>query len=233
LKDGLAVFGSRSILAKVTLVADQSANSVHCCRRAAAIGWVAWLIAVRLPLQLSVQDIEGSAMRAATLYAALAALAMSLSPSIAQDAQALPPPKAAAKPAAAKPAAVKAGAKITPKTDGAVCDHLTYLVNDYGKDGPAKDANAGLDKTVAKFVADNKMTAYKQEKRGMSCELFLDFGFFDEYTCTASVDICPAKPAPKTTAAAKVAEPVKLVATPKPLDVKTQPKAEAAAQPKQ
>src|SRR6476661_6592722 len=69
---------------------------------------------------------------------------------------------------------------------GAACQRLAFLVNDYGKDGPTKDA-----------------------KKDVKCELFLNFIVFDEHTCEASALVCwgggpgaPATPAANTPAPA-------------------------------
>jgi hypothetical protein len=65
-----------------------------------------------------------------------------------------------------------------------------FLVNDYGKDGPAKDAQSLLDKDIAGWAQKNGIAKYKTGAKSVSCEKFLDFGFFDEWTCTASAKVC-------------------------------------------
>lgn len=72
----------------------------------------------------------------------------------------------------------------------AKCTRLAFSVNDYGKDGPTKDAQSLLDKYIAKWTAERGITKYTTGKKDVSCELFLDFGFFDEHTCKAAATVC-------------------------------------------
>ncbi len=72
----------------------------------------------------------------------------------------------------------------------AKCTKLGFSVNDYGKDGPTKDAKALLDKYIAKWAADRGIKKYTTGKKNVNCELFLDFGFFDEHTCKATATVC-------------------------------------------
>ena len=70
------------------------------------------------------------------------------------------------------------------------CTRLAFSVNDYGKDGPTRDARNLLDKYIAKWTGENGIKKYTTGKKDVTCELFLDFGFFDEYTCKASALVC-------------------------------------------
>lgn len=70
------------------------------------------------------------------------------------------------------------------------CRRLAYIVNDYGKDGPTQDAKVLLDKYISSWAAQNKIKSYTAGKKDVTCELFLDFGVFDEYTCKATSQIC-------------------------------------------
>lgn len=70
------------------------------------------------------------------------------------------------------------------------CTTLSFSVNDYGKDGPTKDAQALLDKYIAKWTKENNITNYNVGKKDVSCELFLNFIVFDEHTCKASALVC-------------------------------------------
>jgi hypothetical protein len=70
------------------------------------------------------------------------------------------------------------------------CTTLSFSVNDYGKDGPSKDAQALLDKHIAKWAEEKKVKKYKVGKKDVQCDLFLDFVVFDEYTCKASAKVC-------------------------------------------
>lgn len=75
-------------------------------------------------------------------------------------------------------------------TADARCTRLGFSVNDYGKDGPTKDAKDLLDKHIAKWAADNAIKKYTTGKKDVKCELFLDFIVFDEYTCRAEASVC-------------------------------------------
>ncbi|NJM34008.1 MAG: hypothetical protein HC850_04060 [Rhodomicrobium sp.] len=72
----------------------------------------------------------------------------------------------------------------------AECKTLYYSVNDYGKEGPTRDAQNLLDKYIVKWAAEKGIKKYKVRKKETECELFLDFGVFDEHTCKASADVC-------------------------------------------
>ncbi len=72
----------------------------------------------------------------------------------------------------------------------AACKTMGFTVNDYGKDGPTKDAKDLLDKEIAKWAADNGVEKYTVGKKTVKCELFLDVILFDEHTCTASASVC-------------------------------------------
>ena len=89
----------------------------------------------------------------------------------------------------------------------AKCTKLAFSVNDYGKDGPTKDAKDLLDKYIAKWAAERGIKKYTTGKKDVTCELFLDFGVFDEHTCKAAATVCwtdgPAAPVVKAEAPAK------------------------------
>lgn len=92
------------------------------------------------------------------------------------------------------------------------CTTLSFSVNDYGKDGPTKDAQQLLDKYIAKWTKENNLPNYTVGKKDVSCELFLNFIVFDEHTCKASALVCwpgeggpPAASFPDPTPAAKPA----------------------------
>jgi hypothetical protein len=72
----------------------------------------------------------------------------------------------------------------------AACQRMGFLVNDYGKDGPSKDAKELLDKHIAKTLAAKGVTKYTTGTKSVTCELFLNFIVFDEHTCTASATVC-------------------------------------------
>lgn len=72
----------------------------------------------------------------------------------------------------------------------AACKRFGFLVNDYGKVGPANDAKALLDKHIKKWTDAQGIADYQIGKKQVKCELFLDVGLFDEYTCTAKASVC-------------------------------------------
>jgi hypothetical protein len=96
---------------------------------------------------------------------------------------------------------------VTPAA--AACQRLAYSVNDYGKDGPTKDAKDLLDKYIATWTKEKGIGKYTVGKKDVKCELFLNFIVFDEHTCQASALVCwgdgagaPATPASSTPAPA-------------------------------
>jgi hypothetical protein len=122
--------------------------------------------------------------------------------------------------------AAAAAMLLTAGTADAACKKMGFLVNDYGKDGPTKDAQELLDKHVAEWAAQNNIKKYTVGKKDVQCELFLNFIVFDEHTCTASADVCwdePGKEAPAKSAKTKVdADKNKTAATDKKSSAKTQ-----------
>ena len=70
------------------------------------------------------------------------------------------------------------------------CRTLSFSVNDYGKEGPARDAADLLEKYIVRWTEEKGIKKYRKVPKEITCELFLDVIVFDEYTCTASADIC-------------------------------------------
>src|SRR5262245_27496848 len=70
------------------------------------------------------------------------------------------------------------------------CTKLAFSVNDYGKNGPTKDAQGLLDKYIADWTKTKGITTYTVGKTDVSCELFLDFVVFNEHTCKATALVC-------------------------------------------
>jgi hypothetical protein len=70
------------------------------------------------------------------------------------------------------------------------CATLAFSVNDYGKDGPTKDAQALLDKYIADWTKAKGIKDYTVGKRDVSCKLFLNLIVVDEHTCKASAQVC-------------------------------------------
>jgi hypothetical protein len=114
------------------------------------------------------------------------------------------------------------------------CTRLAFSVNDYGKDGPTNDAKKLLDTYIAKWGAERGIKQMTVGKKDVSCELFLDFGVFDEHTCKAAATVCwpgnedyankapiPGADTPVKAAASKAA--VKTAAKPSPITTGTIP----------
>ena len=70
------------------------------------------------------------------------------------------------------------------------CQRLAFSVNDYGKEGPTRDAKNLLDKYIVNWTKEKGITKYTVGKKDVKCELFLDFIVFDEHTCQASASVC-------------------------------------------
>ncbi len=81
------------------------------------------------------------------------------------------------------------------------CDTLAFEVNDYGKEGPTRDALALLDKHIVNSMAKRGVKDYRVGEKTVKCELFLDFIVFDEHTCTAQAPVCWGKDIRKIKAA--------------------------------
>ncbi len=84
--------------------------------------------------------------------------------------------------------AVMLGVAVAPAA--AKCTRLGFSVNDYGKDGPTKDAKALLDKYIADWAKSRGIAKYTTGKKTVNCELFIDVGLFDEHTCRAEASVC-------------------------------------------
>jgi hypothetical protein len=87
----------------------------------------------------------------------------------------------------------------------AKCTTLAFSVNDYGKDGPTRDAKDLLDKYIANWAKEKGIKGYTVGKKDVSCELFLNFIVFDEHTCKASAHVCWPGSGPATAPAAPAA----------------------------
>jgi hypothetical protein len=81
----------------------------------------------------------------------------------------------------------------------AACTRLGFSVNDYGKEGPTRDAKELLDKYIAKWAGEHSIAKYTTGKKDVTCELFLNFIVFDEHTCKAEATVCwDGTPLPKS-----------------------------------
>jgi hypothetical protein len=102
---------------------------------------------------------------------------------------------------------------VTTAAAEARCTRLAFSVNDYGKEGPTKDAMKLLDGHIAKWAAENGIKGYKVGKKTVSCELYLDLIIFDEYTCKAEAPVCwDGGPATTTATSASATGPAKAAA---------------------
>lgn len=72
----------------------------------------------------------------------------------------------------------------------AACTRLGFSVNDYGKAGPAADAQKLLDNHIAGWTRKKGVRKYTTGKKTVECKLYLDVGLFDEYTCVATASVC-------------------------------------------
>jgi hypothetical protein len=77
-----------------------------------------------------------------------------------------------------------------PAASARECKQLASSVNDYGKEGPSRDAQKLLDAYAKRWTAEHGIKTYTMGEKTVTCELFLDFGFFDEHTCKAQADVC-------------------------------------------
>ncbi len=87
-------------------------------------------------------------------------------------------------------ASVLGATALTAASADARCTRLAFSVNDYGKEGPARDAQALLDKYIADWTKAKGITSYTVGKKDVSCELFLNLIVVDEHTCKASALVC-------------------------------------------
>ncbi len=85
----------------------------------------------------------------------------------------------------------------------AECETLAFEVNDYGKEGPTRDAMALLDKHIVSTMAKRNIKKYRVGEKTVNCKLFLDFIVFDEHTCTAQAPVCWGRDLGKIRAAKK------------------------------
>ena len=81
---------------------------------------------------------------------------------------------------------------IVPATPAyAICKKLGFTVNHYGKKGPTEDSKRLLDGYLDSWTAERGIKKWRRKgKKTVSCYQFLDFGFFDEWTCKAVQEIC-------------------------------------------
>lgn len=91
----------------------------------------------------------------------------------------------------------------------AECDVLAFEVNDYGKEGPTRDALALLDKHIVATMERRNIKTYSVGEKTVNCELFLNLIVFDEHTCTAKANVCWGRDLAKSKAKAKAKSPPK------------------------
>ncbi|WP_296202374.1 hypothetical protein, partial [uncultured Hyphomicrobium sp.] len=113
------------------------------------------------------------------------------------------------------------------------CKRMGFTVNDYGKDGPTRDAKDLLDKHIATWAAEQGIEKYTVGKKDVDCELYLNLIVVDEHTCTANATVCwgpdinkvqdakaPKKPAAKKEETASTSKPSDAAKEAKPSDEK-------------
>ena len=104
-------------------------------------------------------------------------------------------------------AAVLFGAAMAAAPADASCKRFGFTVNDYGKDGPTKDAKELLDKHISEWATQQGIKDYKTGPKSVNCELFLNFVVFDEHTCTATAQVCWGEGIPVSPATPPSAKP--------------------------
>ena len=86
----------------------------------------------------------------------------------------------------------------------ATCKRMAFTVNDYGKEGPTRDAINLLDKYIADYTKEKGIKKYTVGKKDVKCELYLNLIIVDEHTCKASATVCWGDDAPAATKAPAV-----------------------------
>ena len=81
-------------------------------------------------------------------------------------------------------------APVVPKPKARTCHRFAHSTNDYGKIGPTSEAKRLVEVAAKSWAASNKVKKFSMGAKSVKCVLFLDFGLFDEYTCTAEMSIC-------------------------------------------
>ena len=104
-------------------------------------------------------------------------------------------------------AAVAATISLAATAADAKCERFSYLVNDYGKEGPTRDAKNLLDKHIVKWAAEKGIKNYTVSPKTVKCELFLNFVVFDEHTCRATAQVCWGDGIPVSPATPPAAKP--------------------------
>jgi len=87
-------------------------------------------------------------------------------------------------------AAIMAVSFLTVAPASAKCTRLAFSVNDYGIEGPKRDAKKLLDKYIAEWTAERNISNYRTGPKKVTCELFIDLIIFDEHTCKAEASVC-------------------------------------------
>jgi hypothetical protein len=85
---------------------------------------------------------------------------------------------------------VLAATALVTSSAEARCRRLAFSVNDYGKDGPTRDAQGLLDKYIADWAKAQGIKSYTVGRKDVSCELFLNLIVVDEHTCKAIAQVC-------------------------------------------
>lgn len=92
--------------------------------------------------------------------------------------------------AVAAAVAISGSLGLAPSAQARECTRLAFSVNDYGIEGPRRDAQQLLDEYIKTWTAERGIKRYTVGKKEVSCKLFLDFVIFDEHTCRAEAPVC-------------------------------------------
>ncbi|GJM02240.1 MAG: hypothetical protein DHS20C08_07410 [Rhodomicrobium sp.] len=87
-------------------------------------------------------------------------------------------------------ATIMAVTLITATPAEARCKKFGFTVNDYGKTGPTNEAKRLLDVFIKEWMGKNGVKNWSTRPKTVKCELFIDVGLFDEYTCRADTTAC-------------------------------------------
>ncbi|MEO1651552.1 MAG: hypothetical protein AAFR70_10270 [Pseudomonadota bacterium] len=70
------------------------------------------------------------------------------------------------------------------------CTKLGFSVNDFGIEGPKRDAKRLLDGYIARWAREKGIKSYRTGRKKVTCELYLDLLVVDEHTCKAVASVC-------------------------------------------
>ncbi|MEO1693932.1 MAG: hypothetical protein AAFR55_01695 [Pseudomonadota bacterium] len=86
--------------------------------------------------------------------------------------------------------AVTAPVMMASDAEARTCTRLGFSVNDFGKEGPTRDAKRLLDGYIKQWTSEKGIKKYRTGKKSVTCELYLDLLVVDEHTCKATASVC-------------------------------------------